>query len=191
MKDKKIDIGAKIALKKAGLWSFYVRVLGAVFLSIYGLTFGIYFFKNASGDKLQFVFDYGLNILAFEIFQDPKFQRASSEALGELGSYLILAESANRYALIAASLGLLASVAIFYKFAKKSQTDQLLRGPKLVSAEALSRKLKTCARRGFGDGYQIGKLQVPEEYLYRSFAIVGRPGTGKSTLIKQLLRQDA
>ncbi|MEM4406709.1 MAG: type IV secretion system DNA-binding domain-containing protein [Candidatus Methanomethylicaceae archaeon] len=70
----------------------------------------------------------------------------------------------------------------FKKRAVGMMSDQHLRGQKLVSDKELVKLI-----RPRNISFYIGKIPFPVEYETRHMLIVGRPGTGKTTLINEIL----
>lgn len=70
----------------------------------------------------------------------------------------------------------------FKKRAVDMMSDQHLRGQKLVSDRELSKQIKSGSI-----SFYIGSVPFPQEYETRHMLIVGRPGTGKTTLINEML----
>ncbi len=80
----------------------------------------------------------------------------------------------------------------FWKVGRRNQENSHLRGSEVITPRQLQKEMKRTNRFGFQNGYTIGKaaLRVWEEFVWRGIAIVGRPGTGKSNLIRQMMKQD-
>jgi hypothetical protein len=81
---------------------------------------------------------------------------------------------------------------IFWRVGKKNQEDSHVRGSQIIPLKQLQKDLIDASKFGFSNGYVLGSsgLRIPEEYIWRGFAFAGRPGTGKSNLIRILLNQD-
>ncbi|MEM7828331.1 MAG: type IV secretion system DNA-binding domain-containing protein [Candidatus Aenigmatarchaeota archaeon] len=70
----------------------------------------------------------------------------------------------------------------FKKRSVDMMSDQHLRGQKLVTEKELAKLIQSR-----NVSFYIGEVPFPEEYETRHMLIVGRPGTGKTTLINEIL----
>ena len=57
-----------------------------------------------------------------------------------------------------------------------------MRGTDVISSRRLRRDLR-------GDGIEVGGILIPRKLESQHFLFVGAPGSGKSTAIRQMLRQ--
>lgn len=92
----------------------------------------------------------------------------------------------------AAIVGVFVLWFIFWRVGRKNQADKHLRGTEIIPQKKLQKQLFANARFGYLNGHKLGErgLEVPEEYTWRGWAVVGRPGTGKSNQFRIMMKQD-
>ena len=187
-------VGQRVAYKKVSQSVDYIKHLFLITLGSMIVTFAGYLILKIPGDKFLYIPEYFAYSLAYDVFHDNKYLTTIATDKAVILSY----ESVFwQGVILSVVIGVAAFSLALYFFRRSSQNSEQehhLRGASLSSIKELNKQLIKSSKMPFLNGYFIGEknkeIQIPEEYLWRSFAIAGRPGTGKSTLIKHLLTQD-
>jgi len=91
---------------------------------------------------------------------------------------------AIKHALLLGVLGLFGSILVLYRYGKKQQTEELVRGVKLVESPKLTNHM---TQKKIDYLLKIGGIPLPKAFENRSFLFLGAPGVGKTQAIYQLL----
>ena len=186
------NFGPDIFFRKlrTGIRYFFICIWTSAFLALASAISYLYLVLP-SGSFSRFL-QYIPQLIRWELKGDPKSReivlgtrRFFKNSYPDLWSSLDIAV----WSFIAF---LVINILIFWYIGRKAQADKHLRGSQLISSKKLQKELIKNSRSGPLNFYTFGKHAVTlgEEYHWLGMAILGRPGTGKSNLIRTMLEQD-
>ena len=176
-------------VRKVVRYTFICLLLSLLIGTIIGLSYATYLLPE---DSWSLIPDYAKHLIKWKV----KGQAASGDYVNKIQSFFN-SHIENLWASVwVGFLGVFGSGTMlslfFWKIGKKNQEDSILRGAEIVTPKQLDKLQGSNSQFGFLNGYNLGKKspRIWEEYLWRGVAIVGRPGTGKSNLLRIMMEQD-
>lgn len=191
MSRKQPGIGQDVVKKKVS--KFFRQIVFTIRVSVLIglLSGGGYLAYSLPKPVWNSFFSYSINYPLYAGFKSPKTVKKLTIAEAR-----IIAQKEHYYSALCIAIGasILAVIGLsiwFRREGKASTQDHHIRGSRLVSSGELQSDICKDYGDHLGSFLSIGqdKIRVPEQLIYRGFALCGRPGKRKSTLINYMMEE--
>lgn len=172
------------------LFNFKVTIQLSTLIGV--IISALYLWKSVPIIQLKHVCNYGFLYFINSVYQTKDISTKLLNIENQIGLYSEIYTFAIVIFTIVFALAFVALSYLFYSKDKSIIEDRYIRGSKLITAADLSLTLSkrpTSEEGRYSQKIGTDGVIIPEDLTYRGFALCGRPGKRKTTLINYMIEQ--